>query len=128
MIRMTATQEIQALLDRWVAAVRHLDVEAATQDHANHLVMFDVPEPIQRKGLDEYRDSWRIYFESAPEGARRFALLDSKIAATDDLAWVHALLVCTGDEEPAGRLTVCLRKVDGHWIVEHEHHSFPQKA
>lgn len=125
---MTAIQEIQAYLDRWVAAVRQHKIDAATQSHANDLVMFDVPEPLQRKGLDEYRDSWRIYFESDPEGARRFELLDSRIAASGDLAWVHALLVCTTDEGPAGRLTVCLRKVDGHWVVEHEHHSFPQKT
>jgi ketosteroid isomerase-like protein len=41
---------------------------------------------------------------------------------------VHAILHCTTDDEPAGRLTMGLRRVDGRWVVEHEHHSFPMSA
>jgi ketosteroid isomerase-like protein len=38
---------------------------------------------------------------------------------------VRAILRCTTDADPAGRLTMGLRRIDGAWIVEHEHHSFP---
>ena len=50
----------------------------------------------------------------------------TRIVAGDDVAFVHALLRCTTAPEPAGRFTMGLRKIGGDWIVEHEHHSFPE--
>jgi ketosteroid isomerase-like protein len=82
-----------------------------------------VPEPLQAKGIDACRDTWTLYF--GDPGSRRFELRETHIVAGEDVAWVRAVLLCTTDETPAGRLTMGLRRTDGRWIVEHEHHSFP---
>lgn len=118
-----AQTEISQMLDTWAASVRAHDLEGAVRGRNADVVMFDVPEPLQAKGIDAYRDTWRLYFRD--EGSRRFELLETRIVAGEDVAWVHALLRCTTDDAPAGRLTMGLRRVDGRWIVEHEHHSFP---
>ena len=53
------------------------------------------------------------------------------IAARDDLAFGHYLSRCggTGPDgvEKVGwmRATVCCRKIDGRWLVVHEHFSAP---
>lgn len=120
---MTAEAEITALLDDWTAAVRAHDLDGAVRNRSPDIVMFDVPEPLQARGLVAYRDTWTLYF--GDPGSRRFDLVDTRIVASGDIAWVQALLLCTTDEVPKGRLTMGLRKTGGHWVVEHEHHSFP---
>ena len=114
---------IHALLETWVVAVRAHDLEGVLEHRSRDIVMFDVPPPLQSKGIDAYRDTWTLYF--GDEGSRLFELRETRIVASDDVAWVHAVLRCTTSPHPAGRLTMGLRKVDGRWLVEHEHHSFP---
>lgn len=120
---MSAEAEIRAMLDGWSAAVRAHDLAGATRGRSADIVMFDVPEPLQAKGMDAYRDTWRLYFKDP--GSRLFELRETEIVADGSVAWVRAVLRCTTEEAPAGRLTMGLRRVAGDWVVEHEHHSFP---
>lgn len=120
---MTDERQIRQLLDEWAAAVRDHDLDAVVQNRSPDIVMFDVPPPLQVKGMEAYKDTWRFYF--GDEGSRLFELRETHIAVGGDVAWVRATLRCTTSPEPAGRLTMGLRKIDGRWIVEHEHHSFP---
>ncbi len=114
---------IRRLLDEWASAVRAHDLDAVLRHRSKDIVMFDVPEPLQARGIDAYCDTWKLYFKS--EGSRYFELHETRIVAGVDVAFVHSLLRCTTAPEPEGRLTLGLRKIRGQWIVEHEHHSFP---
>ncbi len=120
---MSAEAEIRQQLEEWAAAVRAHDMAGALRNRSADIVMFDVPEPLQAQGIDAYRDTWKLYF--GDPGSRRFELKETHIVAGDDVAWVRAILQCTTADEPAGRLTIGLRRIDGRWVVEHEHHSFP---
>jgi ketosteroid isomerase-like protein len=122
---MNAEAEIAAMLADWSAAVRAHDLDGAVRDRSPDIVMFDVPEPLQARGIEAYRDTWTLYF--GDPGSRRFALHEVHIAAGEDIAWVRAILQCTTDDWPAGRLTMGLRRIAGRWVVEHEHHSFPMR-
>lgn len=122
---MSDEDEIRAMLDRWAESVRAHDLDNVVKDRSDEIVMFDVPEPLQAKGMEAYKDTWRLYFKS--EGSRLFELRELHIVASGDVAWARAILRCTTDLQPAGRLTIGLRKIDGRWRVEHEHHSFPIK-
>ena len=57
-----------------------------------------------------------------------------EITAGSDVAFAHALLRCdtpqglATDPDKRLRLTIGLRKVDGRWLVTHEHHSFPDDS
>lgn len=120
---MSAEAEIAAALAVWTAAVREHDLDGACRGRSPDIVMFDVPEPLQSRGIAAYRETWQLYFRDP--GSRRFDLCETRIAVGGDIAWVHALLRCTTADAPAGRLTMGLRRIDGAWVVEHEHHSFP---
>ncbi|MEU8797754.1 nuclear transport factor 2 family protein [Spirillospora sp. NPDC048819] len=127
----TDQEQIRALIERWAEAVHTGDMDRVLQDHAEDIVMFDVPPPYEGvRGLDEYRRSWPPFFEWQAQGAV-FDIESLDVIAGDDVAFAYALLRCGTKEEFAAnpdnrlRLTLGLRKEDARWTVVHEHHSFP---
>ena len=122
---------IRVLIERWAAAVHLGDMKRVLEDHANDIVMFDVPPPYDGvRGIDAYRDTWPSFFHWQASGAS-FEIMSLEITAGDDVAYAHALLRCGTPEELAAkpenrlRLTLGLRKEGRRWVVAHEHHSFP---
>jgi uncharacterized protein (TIGR02246 family) len=128
------TNQIRTLIESWADAVHVGDLETVVTDHADDIVMFDVPPPDDGiRGIDAYRDAWPPFFEWQLGGAS-FEIVELDVTAGDDVAFAWALLRCGTPEELASdpanrlRLSIGLRKVDGRWIVAHEHHSFPYKG
>jgi uncharacterized protein (TIGR02246 family) len=127
---MTDQEQIAELIERWARAVHAGDMDAVLADHADDIVMFDVPPPHTGvRGIDAYRDTWPPFFAWQARGAH-FEIESLDVTAGDDVAYAEALLLCGTDAELAAtpeqrlRLTVGLRKEHGRWMVAHEHHSF----
>jgi uncharacterized protein (TIGR02246 family) len=128
---MTDDQEqIRALIERWAEAVHAGDLESVLADHAEDIVMFDVPPPHDGvRGIEAYRDTWPPFFEWQAKGAA-FEIVSLEVTAGADVAYAYALLRCGTPQELADspetrlRLSLGLRKEDGRWVVAHEHHSF----
>jgi uncharacterized protein (TIGR02246 family) len=125
--------EIRALIERWADAVHSGDLDGVLADHADDIVMFDVPPPDDGvRGIEAYRETWPPFFEWVRQGAA-FEIVSLEVTAGADVAFAHALLRCGTEEELRRdpdlrlRLTIGLRKEDGRWVVCHEHHSFPNK-
>ncbi|WP_332659612.1 YybH family protein [Brevundimonas sp.] len=120
---------IRGLIDRWAKAVHAGDMAAVLADHADDIVMFDVPPPNEVRGLAAYRDTWPVFFEYQKRAV--FEIVTLEVTSGRDVAFAHALLRCGTEEgfrrDPDSRLrlTLGLRKQDGRWTVAHEHHSFP---
>jgi ketosteroid isomerase-like protein len=94
------------------------------------MLMFDVPPPLQSKGLRAYRKTWDLFFSWARDPAV-FDIVEMQVTAGAEVGFVTALMRCAGTEasgveiELDFRLTIGLRKTDGQWTVTHEHHSIP---
>jgi uncharacterized protein (TIGR02246 family) len=123
-------QQVRTLIERWAEAVHAGDMDAVLADHADDIVMFDVPPPHDGvRGIEDYRATWPGFFEWQARGAS-FEIVSLDVTAGDDVAYAHALLRCGTQQELADhpetrlRLTIGLRKEDGRWVVAHEHHSF----
>ena len=123
-------EQIRTLIERWAAAVHAGDLDRVLADHADDIVMFDVPPPHEGvRGINAYRDTWPPFFEWQAKGAV-FEVVSLEVTAGDDVAYAHALLRYGKPQELAEqpesrlRLTIGLRKEQGRWIVAHEHHSF----
>ena len=122
--------QIRRLLADWSAAVRRKDYDGVLRNHSRDVLMFDVPPPFQSEGIDAYRKTWDLFFgwTTSPP---KFELSDVRITAGQEVAFVTARGKCLGPdahgqtEELEFRLTLGLRKSDGLWIIEHEHHSVP---
>ena len=130
---MSDEKEIRSLVERWAKAVHAGDMDGVLVDHAEDIVMFDVPPPEEGvRGIEAYRQSWPPFFEFQRRGAV-FDIVSLQITAGKEVAFAHALLRCGTEAELKAepqnrlRLTLGLRKERGRWIVSHEHHSFPLK-
>ncbi|MEV4808854.1 YybH family protein [Micromonospora avicenniae] len=124
-------QQITDLVQRWATAIRAGDLPNVLADHADDIVMFDVPPPQDGlRGIDAYRDSWPPFFRWLADGAI-FEIVDLEVTAGVDVAFAHVLLRCGTPEDLARspehrlRITLGLRKEAERWVVAHEHHSFP---
>jgi ketosteroid isomerase-like protein len=128
----TADSQIKARLETWADAVRRHDIPGILADHEPDIVMFDVPPPLQSRGVDEYRKTWDLFFSYHQPG-QAFDIEELAITAGEDVAFAVAIMRCgsgtsSGPPQEGGflfRLTVGLRKIDGHWRIAHEHHSVP---
>ena len=128
---MSDEEEIRSLVGRWAAAVHDGDLEGVLADHAEGIVMFDVPPPDQGvRGIEAYSETWPPFFRWQQSGAS-FEIESLEVQAGGDVAWAWALLRCGTAEDFASRperrlrLTLGLRREGGRWVVAHEHHSFP---
>jgi Ketosteroid isomerase homolog len=121
---------IRELVEAWAAAVRKGDRRGILRYHSADMLMFDVPPPLQSKGIDAYEKTWDLYFSwSREQGV--FDITEMSVTAGSEVAFVTALMRCAGTE-PNGqeseldfRLTIGLCKIQDRWIVTHEHHSIP---
>jgi uncharacterized protein (TIGR02246 family) len=118
------------LIEAWADSVRRKDYAGILRSHAPDFVMFDVPPPFKSVGLDAYRKTWDVFF-SWSSGRVRFEIQEMDITAGADVAFAFATIRCEGpgsDGKPEPldfRLTMGVRKVDGQWMIAHEHHSVP---
>jgi ketosteroid isomerase-like protein len=124
----TAEAHIKALVEAWADAVRRHDLQSILAHHDRDIVMFDVPPPLQSRGLDEYKKTWDLFF-GYHEPSQAFDIEELAITAGEDVAFAVAVMRCgsrtSGPPEFLFRLTIGLRKVDDDWRIVHEHHSVP---
>lgn len=130
---MTDEQEIRRLIEAWAAAVHTGDLDGVMRDHADDIVMFDVPPPDDGvRGRDAYRETWPPFFQWQQRAL--FEIVELEVTAGVDVAYAWALLRCAEPEQLAEnpdqrlRLTIGLRREHGRWTVGHEHHSFPDRT
>lgn len=123
---------IRKLLEQWAASTRKGLHDEVLANHAADVVIYDVLPPMKYEGAAAYRASWD---EWQPEttGPGLFDLHELKVTAGHDVAFAHALIHC-GGTAPNGktfedwvRATFCLCKVEGKWLVTHQHISMPIK-
>ena len=119
---------IRSLIEKWAEAVRNKNIDGILANHSADILMFDVPPPIQSKGIDAYKKTWDLFFDWSRDDPA-FDIQEINITASNQVAFVTALMRCAGKTENESgldfRLTVGLRKFDDQWIVTHEHHSIP---
>ncbi len=126
----TAEAEVRAVVEDWAAAIRRRDIPGILRNHSPDILMFDVPPPLESRGIDAYRDTWNLFFSWAPNPAV-FDIQEMRINAGADVAFVAATMRCAGArtgehvQELEFRLTIGLHKQATGWVIVHEHHSVP---
>lgn len=127
----TAEFQIRALIEDWVRASQDRDVDGCLAKVAPDVLLFDVVNPLRYTGADSERrrlEEWFSQFEDGPIG---YEVRDLAVVASDDVAFCHSLnhvSATTPARQPIDmwwRATMCFRKVDGEWLITHEHNSVP---
>ncbi|WP_067466469.1 YybH family protein [Nocardia amamiensis] len=122
--------ELRRQIDKVVEGLRAKDLEALKQLYTNDVVSFDVEPPLQHVGTAAKLENWAkvfLVFESVTYEVR-----DLTFTVGDDVAFGHALARLGGTLKngvaTSGmwvRVTFGMRKVDGIWLVAHDHVSVP---
>jgi ketosteroid isomerase-like protein len=121
---------IRQLMDGWVKALRAKDVNGLMSYYAPEILLFDLAPPLQYRGADVYRKNWEEWLTSF-QGPVGYEIRDLSITAGDDVAFCHSLNRISGTRTNGDhtyvwvRATVGFRKIDGKWMVTHEHLSVP---
>jgi ketosteroid isomerase-like protein len=122
--------QIRVLIDDRVKAVRAKDINGTMANTAPDILSFDVVNPLQNVGAGASRKRAAEWFASF-QGLIGHEVCDLSITTGDDVAYSHSLNrvmgTTTGGKEidMYWRATVCYHKIDGKWLVTHEHNSVP---
>jgi len=123
--------QIRKLMENWADALKGRDIDKMMANYSPDVVVFGFAPPLQLKGADQYRQNW-IEFFNALEGRIGYETRDLEIITHGDIAFSHFLnrinAKMKGSDDGEGnwmRVTVCFRKIDGRWLVTHEHVSCP---
>ena len=121
---------IREVIEDWANATREGRHDEVLANHLDDLVIFDVLPPLRYESAAKYRESWDEWQPDA-QGEMKFELEDLSICAGVDVGFAFGLLQC-GGTLPNGksfrdtvRITFCLRKRGGKWLVAHQHVSKP---
>jgi len=127
-----AREDIKALEDRFIAAVKAKDLDAIMKVYVpdQTLFVFDVEPPRQYVGAAAYRKDWQAFLDSFND-AITFELTDLDITTEDNLAYSHSIQRVAGTDKQGKKLDLTVRvtdvykKINGNWLVIHEHVSVP---
>lgn len=116
--------QVREMLIDWTKAISAGDRDAILAHHDDDLLMFDFLNTVV--GIDAYDATWDFFFENQ-RGPITFEPSDIRVTAGGDVAFASCAIHCDGTS--AGpldlRLTMGLKKIDGRWVILHEHHSVP---
>ncbi len=121
---------IQGLINDRIKAVRAKDIHGAMSNIAPDILSFDVVNPLQYTGSEAFRKRANEWFSSF-QGPLGYELRDVSITTGEDVAFSHSLNHVSATKADGAELdmwwraTVCYRKIDGKWMVTHEHNSVP---
>jgi uncharacterized protein (TIGR02246 family) len=122
--------EIRRLTGDWAAALRAKDVDGVMSHYSPDILLFDLVTPLQYVGEDAYRDNWKDWFATWQDQIG-YEIRELSITAGDDVAFRHSLNRVSGTRTSGEetdvwvRMTACYRKINGKWLITHEHVSVP---
>ena len=123
-------QTIRAMYDRYAQAVKVRDLKTILAFYAPEIVAFDAYPPRQYTGIAAYRKDYEDFFAAFP-GPITSKVGDLHVTASGSMAYVYGVdnwMVTDKDGKAftlAFRFTDVLRKMNGKWLIVHEHLSFP---
>jgi ketosteroid isomerase-like protein len=122
---------VREQIDKLVEAIRAGDLEGLKTVYARAIVSFDAAGPLECAGAEGKLNNWLAAFTmfKPPLG---YELRDLGILSSGDVAFAHAFARLSGTlksgAESRGfwvRATFCFQRIDGTWLVAHDHASVP---
>ena len=121
---------VRQRVEAWAKAIRARDIDGVVSLYAPDIVSFDVGPPLRYAGTDHKRRAWQAMFATY-DGVIGYEVTDLAIAVDGDLAFAYSLNHVSGklasghDAAMWLRWAACFRRIDGGWLVVHDHASVP---
>jgi uncharacterized protein (TIGR02246 family) len=117
---------ILQLVEDWTKAVGAKDIDRVMSFYAPNIVSFDIDGPLRYAGVDNKRRAWENVF-AAYTGPIGYEVRELSVATNGELAIAHSVNHVSGTLAN-GRVasmwvrgTMCLRRIDGVWLIVHDH-------
>ncbi len=121
---------VRQRVEDWAQAIRAKDIDRVMSLYAPTIVSCDIVPPLRYAGADNKRRAWQDAFATYT-GPMTYDVHDMAVTALGELAFVHSLNHVQG-RVASGRVadlwlrwTACFRRIDGVWLVVHDHASVP---
>jgi ketosteroid isomerase-like protein len=124
---------IRELLAELVDAIRAMDLDRIRRCYASDIVSFDFEPPLSYTGLEAKLGNWKKIF-AMHERPLGYELRDLVVCVAGDVAFSHSFNRISGtrtDGTQASRwvrCTNCFRRIEGRWLIVHDHVSVPADA
>ena len=122
--------QIQQLIDGWATALRDKDIKGVMSYYVPDILVFDIAPPLLYRGADVCRKNYEEWF-STWQGPIGYEIRDLSVIVGDGVAFSHSLNRIYGKRTNGEntdvwvRVTAGFRKIDGKWLITHEHVSVP---
>ena len=124
--------DIEALEKRYTDAVLAKDLNGIMSCYApgNQLFVFDAVPPREYPSWDAYKKDWQELLGMFP-GPLTYSLSEQSITVVGTVAYGHNIQTGQFTRKDGSKLdsvvrvTDVYRKIDGKWLIVHEHVSFP---
>ena len=122
--------QIRQRVHDFAKAFRAKDIDGVMSVYAPDIVSFDLVPPLSYVGAEVYRQPWEATFE-AYQDPIDYEVHDLHITTNHDVAFSYSLNRMRGTLKDGQqtdfwlRWTACYRKIDGNWLIVHEHVSVP---
>ena len=123
---------IRERIEDAVKALNSKDIDGVMSLYAPNIVSFDiVPSPgLRYVGAENKRRAWQEAFATFT-GPFSYEIHELNVTTQGELAFVHSLNYVNTTQPSAQitemwlRWTACFRRIDGLWVVVHDHASVP---
>ncbi len=131
--KVTDEAQIRKLITDRAKAMQTKDINVLMASYSPNVIEYDAVNTLQYSGINEARKRAESWF-GAYNGGIGYETRDMKITTSSDVAFCHFLYCVSGTLNSGGavnmwvRDTVCFQKIEGNWVVTHEHTSVPFEA
>lgn len=125
-----AEEELRQVVLERVDAVHAKDPKPLAARQAPDVVAFDVLPPLHSRGSEAVEEKTQAWFDSYA-GEIGYEVRDLHIAADGDVGFcsfvyhVSGTLVSGNEVDMWVRATLGCRRIDGEWLITHDHESVP---
>ncbi|GAA3349977.1 nuclear transport factor 2 family protein [Amorphoplanes nipponensis] len=127
---MDSETELRALVDERVAAVRAKDPKPLAARQHPEVVTYNVLPPLHAHGNEAVEQATRKWFDSYASDIG-YEVRDLRVTADGEVGFCSFLYHVAGTLKAGGevdmwvRATLGCRRVDGRWLIVHDHESVP---
>ncbi len=124
-------EDVSTFLEGFAEAIRNGNIEKIMSYYSKDIVAFDMMPPLSFQSIHKYKENWEKCFTEFFSFPVNYSYEDLKIDVSGDLAVARAFIHMNGDSihgenmDAWLRTTLELKKIDGRWLIFHEHNSVP---
>ena len=125
-----AEQQLRAVIEERIEAVRRKDPAPLAARQAKGIVTFDVLPPLASRGTERVEEKTRAWFDAYSSDIG-YEVRDLEVRADGALGFCSFVYRVTGTLKSGDqvemwvRATLGLERQDGEWLIFHDHESVP---